>query len=127
MPSPYRYVVFDRDRKFANEVREFLKSSGMKAVRTSVRSPWQNGVAERWVGSIRRELLDHVIALNQRHLLCLSQEYIAYYHDDRTHIGLNKESPGDRTIEKRPHAASDLIAMPRIGGLHHRYLWSVAA
>ena len=61
LPCPYRYVIFDRDCKFGTEVRSFLKASGIKAVRTSVRSPRQNGVAERWVGSIRREMLDHVI------------------------------------------------------------------
>jgi hypothetical protein len=92
LPCPYRYVVFDRDRKFGTDVREFLKSSGIKAVRTSVRSPWQNGVAERWVGSIRREMLDHVIPLNERHLMQLSHAYITYYHEDRTHIGLDKET-----------------------------------
>ena len=99
----------------------------MKAVRTSVRSPWQNGIAERWVGSIRRDLLDHVIPLNERHLLRLSQEYIRYYDEDRTHIGLQKETRGGRTLEKRPSAASPVVALPRIGGLHHRYSWSAAA
>src|SRR5262252_5993676 len=59
LPGPYRYVIFDRDRKFSTEVRTFLKASGIKPVRMSVRSPWQNGVAERWVASIRREMLDH--------------------------------------------------------------------
>ena len=82
LPCPYRYVVFDRDRKFGTEVREFLKVSGINVVRRSVRSPWQNGVAERWVGSIRREMLDHVIPLNGRHLMRLSHEYISYYHED---------------------------------------------
>ena len=102
LPCPYRYILFDRDRKFGSEVRELLKSSGIKAVRTSVRSPWQNGVAERWVGSIRRELLDHVIALNERHLLRLGHEYVRYYHEDRTHIGLNKKTPAVRLVESRP-------------------------
>jgi putative transposase len=127
LPCPYRYVVFDRDRKFASDVRGFLKASGMKAMRTSIRSPWQNGIAERWVGSIRRDLLDHVIPLNERHLLRLSQEYIRYYDEDRTHIGLKKETPGGRTIEKRLCAESQVVALPLIGGLHHRYSWSAAA
>src|SRR5947209_19236370 len=65
LPGPYRYVIFDRDRKFSTEVRTFLKASGIKPVRTSVRSPWQRGVAERWVGSIRREMLVQVIPLNE--------------------------------------------------------------
>jgi transposase InsO family protein len=127
LPCPYRYVVFDRDRKFASDVRGFLQVSGMKAIRTSIRSPWQNGIAERWFGSIRRDLLDHVIPLNDRHLLRLSQEYIRYYDEDRTHIGLKKKTPGGRTIEKRLCAESQVVALPLIGGLHHRYSWSAAA
>ncbi len=127
LPCPYRYILFDRDRKFGGEVREFLKASGMRAVRTSVRSPWQNGVAERWVGSCRREMLDCVIPLNEGHLLRLGHEYISYYHEDRTHIGLNKQTPGARLVESRPIPPTKVLALPRIGGLHHRYTWSAAA
>ena len=127
LPCPYRYVVFDRDRKFGTEVREFLKASGIKVVQTSVRSPWQNGVAERWVGSIRREMLDYVIPLKERHRMRLSQEYIRYYHQDRTHIGLDKGTRNVRPVEWRPREAAKVIALPRIGGLHHRYSWSAAA
>jgi len=127
LPCPYRYILFDRDRKFGGEVREFLKASGIKAVRTSVRSPWQNGVAERWVGSCRREMLDHIIPLNERHLLRLGHEYIRYYHEDRTHIGLHKETPAGRLVESQPSPSSRVWALPRIGGLHHRYTWSAAA
>jgi transposase InsO family protein len=68
LPCPYRYVWFDHDARFGNEVLEFLRSSALKPLRTSIRSPWQNGTAERWVGSVRRELLDHVIPLNEYHL-----------------------------------------------------------
>lgn len=114
-------------RKFGGEVREFLKASGIKAVRPSVRSPWQNGVAERWVGTCRREMLDHVIPLNDRHLLRLGHEYIRYYHEDRTHIGLHKETPAGRLVESRPSPSSKVWALPRIGGLHRRYTWSAAA
>ncbi len=127
MPCPYRYILFDRDRKFGGDVREFLKASGMRAVRTSVRSPWQNGVAERWVGSCRREMLDYVIPLNERHLLRLGHEYIGYYHDDRTHIGLNKQTPATCLVESRPNPPTKILALPRIGGLHHRYTWSAVA
>jgi len=98
-----------------------------KAVRTSVRSPWQNGVAERWVGSCRREMLDHIIPLSETHLLRLGHEYIRYYHEDRTHIGLHKETPAGRLIESRPSRSSRVRALPRIGGLQHRYTWSAAA
>jgi transposase InsO family protein len=101
-PCPYRYVIFDRDAKFSPDVREFLTSSGIKPIRTSIRSPWQNGVAERWVGSCRRELLDHVIPITEEHLRRLGREYLAYYHDDRTHNGLGKKTPANRPMEPRP-------------------------
>jgi len=64
----YRYAIFDRDSTFNNEVVTFLKATGLEPKRTSVQAPWQNGIAERWVGSCRREILDHVIALNEPHL-----------------------------------------------------------
>jgi putative transposase len=92
----------------------------LASVRTSFRSPWQNGVAERWVGSCRRDLLDHVIAFNERHLKRLVAEYVRYYHDDRTHLGLQKETPGRRkTAICIGH--SRVVSLPRLGGLHHRY------
>ena len=108
-------------------VRTFLRASGIKPVRMSVRSPWQNGVAERWVGSIGREMWDRVIPLNERHLMRLSLEYLHYHEEDRTHLGLNKKTPGARPTERRPDLASTIRADPRIGSLHHRFTWSAAA
>ena len=72
---PYRYAILDRDSKFDADVITFLKATGLKPKRTSVRAPWQNGVAERWVGSCRREILDHVIALNEQHHRLLVRDY----------------------------------------------------
>jgi hypothetical protein len=72
-------------------------------------------------------MLDHVIPLHERHLLRLAHDYIRYYHQDRTHIGLDKETPAVRSIERRPTSPSTVIALPRVGGLHHRYTWSAAA
>ena len=83
-----RYLIFDRAANFNGEVIEAIKTLGIEPKRTSFRSPWQNGVAERWVGNCRRDLLDHVIVLNQRHLKRLMKEYVGYYHDDRTHSGV---------------------------------------
>jgi transposase InsO family protein len=80
LPCPFRYAIFDRDAKFSPAVRELLTSSGIKPVRTSIRSPWQNGTAERWIGNARRELLDHVIPLNEEHLRRLGREYLAYHY-----------------------------------------------
>jgi putative transposase len=98
LPCPYQYVVFDHDAKFGNEVLRFLQSSGLKAARTSIRSPWQNGTAERWVGNVRRELLDHIIPLDEFHLRRLGRDYLTYYHDDRTHIALQKATPSNRAM-----------------------------
>ncbi|MCP4054344.1 MAG: transposase, partial [Mesoflavibacter sp.] len=82
-------------------VRETLKGLGIESVRTSYRSPWQNGIAERWVGSCRRELLNHVIVLNEKHLLKLLAEYVRYYNEDRTHYNLDKDPPMGRPVLKR--------------------------
>ena len=87
-------------------------------VQTSVQSPWQNGVAERWVGSCRRELLDQVIPLNERHLKRLLSQYVSYYHDDRTHLGLDKQTPARRALSVE---SGRVISRRRLGGLHHRY------
>ncbi len=86
----YRFAILDHDSKFSAEVLDFLRCIGLKPKRTSIQAPWQNGVADRWIGTCRRELLDHVIALNESHLHRLIREYIAYYHEDRTHDALRK-------------------------------------
>ncbi|PYV34227.1 MAG: integrase [Acidobacteria bacterium] len=127
LPRPNRYVLFDRDAKFGGNVVEFLQASAMKPIRTSDRSPWQNGAAERWVGSVPREELDHVIPLNDQHLRRLGREYIAYYHEDRTHIGLEKMTPVGRPGEPRPTEPRQPRALPHIGGFHHRDTWPTAA
>ena len=78
----YKYLLHDRDAKFGNQVGEAVAALTPKLVRTSFRSPWQNGIAERWVGSCQRELLDHVIPLNEGHLKRLLSEYVRYYHEE---------------------------------------------
>src|SRR5664280_2870224 len=88
--SAPRFLLLDHDAKYGLEVPASMRSLNMTPVRTSIRSPWQNGIAERWVGSCRRDLLDHVIALDERHLKRLLSQYVSYYHDDRTHLGLDK-------------------------------------
>jgi transposase InsO family protein len=125
--TPYRYVILDRDSKFDTDVIAFLKATGLKPKRTSVEAPWQNGIAERWVGSCRREVLDHVIPLNEQHLRRLLRDYVSYYHEDRTHNSLAKDTPNCRPVEKKPAANATVISCPRLGGLHHRYTWREAA
>jgi putative transposase len=116
--SAPKFLICDRDAKYGLEVPAAIRSMKIGSVRTSFQSPWQNGVAERWVGSCRRELLDHVIALNERHLKRLLSDYVSYYHDDRTHLALGKNTPGGRS---RSAGHGRIISGPRLGGLHHRY------
>jgi len=123
----YRYVILDWDSKFNTDVTEFLKATGLEPKRTSVQSAWQNGTAERWVGSCRREILDHVIALNEQHLRRLIRDYVSYYQQDRIHDSLGKDTPDRRPVEHKPDVAATVISMSRLGGLHHRYSWRQAA
>jgi transposase InsO family protein len=116
--SAPRFLIFDRDGKYGVEVPAAINSLSITPVRTSYESPWQNGVAERWVESCRRDLLDHIIAVDEHHLKRLLSEYVSYYHEDRTHLGLSKGTPHGRT---RSSASGRLISHDRLGGLHHRY------
>ena len=123
----YRYAVLDHDSKFNSEVIAFLQATGFQPKRTSVQAPWQNGIAERWVGSCRREMLDHVIALNEKHLRRLIGEYVNYHHTDRIHDSLDKDTPNRRRAESKPSPVATVISSARLGGLHHRYSWRQAA
>jgi putative transposase len=123
-----RHFIFDRDSTFSAEVVATVKAIGAKPIRTAYRAPWQNGVAERWVQTARRDLLDHVVVLNERHLVRLLREFVeGYYHPDRTHLGQGKETPARRAVEHRPSPGAKVMALPRVGGLHHRYVWREAA
>jgi|SRR6516225_1756437 hypothetical protein len=86
-----------------------------------------NGIAERWVGICRREILDHVIALDQRHWLRLMRNSVSDYHQDRIHDSLERNTPHQRAIERQPAATANVTSLPRLGGLHHRYAWREAA
>ena len=125
--SAPRHLIFDRDSTFSASVVSAVKAFGIKPARISYRSPWQNGVAERWIGSVRRELLDHIVVLGERHLRRLLGEYVAYYHDDRTHLGLEKATPAGRPVERRPDGEANIVARARVGGLHQRYECHAAA
>ena len=116
--SAPRFILLDHAAKYGLEVPAAIRSMTITCVRTSIRSPWQNGVAERWVGSCRRDLLDHIIALNERHLRRLLAGYVRYYHEDCTHMGLQKQTPGGRV---RSTARGRVVSRARLGGLHHRY------
>ena len=100
---------------------------GVREVLISRESPWQNPLVERLVGSVRRECLDHVIILGEEHRRGILAEYIDYYHHDRPHYSLDKDTPIHRPVERRPASGAELVALPRVGGLHHRYEWREAA
>ena len=100
---------------------------GIEEVLTAYRSPWQNPYVERLYGSIRRECTDHVIVFSENHLRRILRAYFEYYHEDRTHLGLKKDTPMERPTSSRASPTSRLIELPRVGGLHHRYEWSEAA
>ena len=118
-----RYLVLDRDGKYGRVVPGQLESWGVKLVRTAWRSPWQNGVAERWVSSVRAELLTHVVVFDEAHLRRLLAEYVSYYNRDRCHLALDKDAPAPREVNPRPTASAKIVALPRVGGIHHRYEW----
>jgi putative transposase len=86
-----------------------------------------NGNCRRWIGICRRELLDHIIVLNEAHLCRLLRDFISCYHDDRTHDSVKKDAPTLRPISCKPGPAARLVSYPRVGGLHHRYDWRQAA
>jgi putative transposase len=116
--SAPRFLIFDRDSKCAVEVPATVRPLKIRAVRTSFESPWQNGVAERWIERCRRDLLDHVIEVNGRRVKRLLPEYVSYYHEDRTHLGLGKGTPHGRIPSTTP---DHVISHDRLGGLHHRH------
>ena len=125
--DPQQYLIFDRDAIFSPTVVTVVKGMGIKPRRITYRSPWQNGLAERWVGSCRRELLEHVVVFGQCHLVRLLRSYIGYHHEDRCHLGLAKDTPHKRTVTPRPSGKAKVVALPRVGGLHHRYEWRETA
>ncbi len=122
----HRYLIHDNDAIFSPAVTHAIKSFEIDPKRTAFRSPWQNGTAERVVGSVRRELLDHVVVLNEDHLRRLLREYVDYYNNERVHTAV-QDSPGGRTVESRPSSGAKVIGFPRVGGLHHRYRWREAS
>lgn len=122
----HRYLIHDNDAIFSPAVRSAIKSFGVDLRRTAFRSPWQNGTAERVVGSVRRELLDHVVVLNDDHLRRLLREYVDYYNADRVHTSIS-DAPAGRVPEAKPSDSAKVVGFPRAGGLHHRYAWREAA
>jgi transposase InsO family protein len=112
-----RYLIRDRDGAYGEVLIRRLRSIGIRDRPTSPRSPWQNGYAERLIGSIRRECLDHVIVFSERHLRHLLLCYMKYYNGTRTHLSLEKDAPVSRAVDRAGH----ILCRPILGGLHHQY------
>ena len=115
-----RYLHRDNDGLYGKKVRMFLKDSGIKEVRCAYRSPWQNPYCERLFGSLRRELLDHVIIFHEQHLRNLLRDYVSWYEHFRLHQGLGGECPV-QAKDRKGIAPGNIVSIPIVGGLHHRY------
>ena len=122
-----KYLILDRDSIFSSGVKGFLEQQlGITPKVASYKSPWQNGVAERLVKSIRNELLNHTIVFNENHLRRLIREYVSYYNKDRCHLSLGRDSPLGRKIQEKPFESSKVKSLSKLGGLQHRYEWKQA-
>jgi putative transposase len=119
-----RYLLRDRDAIFGDAFRGQVRDTGIQEVLGTPRSPWQRAYIERVIGSIRRERLDHVIVFDEASLRRILRSYLDYYHRSRTHLSLGKDSPEPRGIQL-PEMGS-VVALPQVGGLHHRYERRVA-
>jgi transposase InsO family protein len=114
-----RCLVRNRDAIYGEAFRRRAVALGIKEVPTARRSPWQNPYGERVIGSIRRECLDHIIILGERHLKHVLASYVDYYHRARTHLSLEKDAPERRSVQRREQGR--VVALERVGGLHHEY------
>jgi transposase InsO family protein len=117
--SPPKYLLRDRDSVYGLEFQHVAQALDVEELRIAPRSPWQSPYVERFIGSLRRECLDHVIVLNRTHLHRVLESYLAYYHGCRTHLGLHKDAPEPRQVQ--PPDNGKIVTFPEVGGLHHRY------
>ncbi len=115
-----RYLLRDRDAIYGEEFRRQAAALEIEEVTTARQSPWQNPYAERVIGSIRRECLDHMIILGELHLKRILASYDDYYHKVRTHLSLEKDAPNSRPIQSPEQGR--VVELERVGGLHHEYV-----
>ncbi len=118
------YLLRDRDSIYGHAFRQRVKGMGISEVLTAPLSPWQNPFAERLIGSIRRECLNHVLVLGESHLRRILARYFSYYHRARTHLALDKDAPDVRPVEL-PEAGR-IVEIPEVGGFHHHYVRQAA-
>ena len=122
-----RSLILDRDARYGNQVLTAIHRMGIESNQITAHGPWQSGVAEGFVSTARCDLLDHVIILNERHPQRLLACFAPYDLDDRTHLSLKEDASAMRAVESKPHPAAEIIGLPRLGGLHHRYACCRAA
>ena len=115
--SKPKYLLRDNDKIYGEEFTDMVEVLGIEEVKTAPKSPWQNPYCERVIGSFRRECLDHIIPLNEAHLRRVLSEYLVYYHESRTHLSLGGNAP----VPRETATVGEVISMPVLGGLHHRY------
>jgi transposase InsO family protein len=113
-----RYLIRDRDGIYGNVVRRRLRAMGIRDKPISAGSPWQNCFAERLIGSIRRECVEHLIVFGEQHLRRVLRSYALYYNDIRTHRSLNKDAPLSRPVQR----VGRIVSRAFVGGLHHQYV-----
>ena len=117
--SAPRYLLHDRDCIYGATFQQRVAEMGISELLTAPRSPWQNAYAERFIGSLRRECLDHIIIFNESSLRRILKAYFEYYEHSRTHLSLKKDAPASRVVQ--PPTLGRIIELPQVGGLHHRY------
>ena len=114
-----RFLIRDRDGVYGLTFQDRVKALGIEEVVIAPRNPWQNPYSERVIGSLRRECLDYVVVLGEKHLRRIMRHYVSYYHGARTHLALEKDTPEPRSVQ--PPDMGKVIEIPEVGGLHHRY------
>ncbi len=119
-----RYLIRDRDQVYGERFSRQAKALGTREAVIAPRSPWQNAYAERVIGSIRRECLDHVVVIGERHLREILSKYVDYYNETRAHLSLAKDAPEPRRVQTPSQGR--VVKVPRVGGLHHEYLRQAA-
>ena len=125
--SSPKYLIFDRDCIFSARVKQFITNMGTRPKVTGYKCPWQNGVPERYVLSVRNDMLNQMVIFNEEQLRDLLKQYVVYYNNERCHLSVDRDSPTGREIQYKPFGSAKIISFPRIGGLHHIYKWDKAA
>jgi transposase InsO family protein len=119
-----RFIIRDNDDKFGVEFDHVATASGIRVLRTPVRAPKANAICERFLGSVRRQCLDHALILSNRQLLATLREYVAHFNTGRPHQGIGQRVFASENPPLEQHSGMGVVALPILGGLHHEYRWA---